>query len=163
MKSLWRISNHCDLSGLAGEKSDGRWHTRAPGKRIVYLTEHPAVALIETLVHLKGNPAIWPDKYQLMQVMVDPTVIDAARLVTGKDGYIIDRTEPLWVTQKEGDDWLNCQESAFLVVPSIPSPYSINYLFNPLHPDASSVEIDSCRWIGYDKRLFHVHRPATTG
>ncbi len=41
---LWRISNHDDLVGLGGEKADGRWHSAARGKRIVYLSEHPALA-----------------------------------------------------------------------------------------------------------------------
>ena len=36
----------------------------------------------------------------------------------------------------------------------------MNYLFNPLHPDAKGVEIEWCRWIKYDKRLFRM--PETT-
>jgi len=34
---------------LGAEKSDGRWHAAARGKRIVRLSEHPAAALIEML------------------------------------------------------------------------------------------------------------------
>ena len=157
MTSLWRISNHCDLSGLGGEKSDGRWHTAGRGKRIVYLSEHPAVALLETLANLKANPAVFPDRYQLLQVTVEQRVLDAARLITGKSGYVIDRLAPLSVTQKEGDNWLKLGDSVLLAVPSFPSPYSANYLFNPRHPDASGLKIEACRWIEYDKRLFHVH------
>ena len=41
-------------------------------------------------------------------------------------------------------------------VPSVPSPESVNYLFNPLHPDAKGVAIEWCKWIKYDKRLFHL-------
>jgi RES domain-containing protein len=47
--TLWRISRHDELDGWGGEKADGRWHTAAKGKRIVYLSEHPAVALVEEL------------------------------------------------------------------------------------------------------------------
>jgi hypothetical protein len=43
-----------------------------------------------------------------------------------------------------------------LAVPSAPSPESLNYLFNPLHPDAKGVAIEWCKWIKYDKRLFHL-------
>ena len=39
MNVLWRISARRDLEGLGGEKADGRWHTAARGKRIVYLAE----------------------------------------------------------------------------------------------------------------------------
>ena len=44
MRLLWRISNHCDLLGMGGEKSDGGWHTAARGKRVVYLSGYPALA-----------------------------------------------------------------------------------------------------------------------
>jgi RES domain-containing protein len=55
MGFLWRISNRCDLDGVGGEKADGRWHTAARGKRIVYLSELPAVALVEVLANLHAN------------------------------------------------------------------------------------------------------------
>ena len=48
---LWRISNYADLSGAGdGLLAAGRWHTR--GRRIVYLADHPASALLEMLVHM---------------------------------------------------------------------------------------------------------------
>lgn len=158
MTRLWRISNHCDLTGLGGEKTDGRWHTAARGKRIVYLSEHPALALIEALVGLKGNPALFPDRYQLLEVAIEEWLVERFRSVTGPGDLIPDRTTSLQWTQQKGDHWLQTQESAFLVVPSFPSPSSFNYLFNPLHPDAGGAKIKSCRWIEYDKRLFHAHK-----
>jgi hypothetical protein len=63
---LWRISSHGDLTGLGGEKTDGSWHTAARGKRLVYLSEHPALALIEALANLQGDPKLFPDTYQLL-------------------------------------------------------------------------------------------------
>ena len=72
--NLWRISRHDDLDGLGGERADGRWHTAAKGKRIVYLSEHPALALIEVLANLKGNPRLFPDAYRLMKISVHPKV-----------------------------------------------------------------------------------------
>ena len=77
--NLWRISRHDDLDGIGGEKADGRWHTAAKGKRIVYLSEHPAVALVEVLANLKGNPRLFPDAYRMMKLVVDPTVWVAAQ------------------------------------------------------------------------------------
>jgi hypothetical protein len=32
----------------------------------------------------------------------------------------------------------------------------MNYLFNPLHPDAAQVKIVDCLSIEYDKRLFKI-------
>jgi RES domain-containing protein len=150
---LWRISNRCDLQGLGGEKADGRWHTAERGKRIVYLSEHPAVALLEVLANLHINPSVFPEAYQLIKVSVadrlSREVLPAGRL---SDGW----QKNLMETQFVGDAWLAKRSGALLVVPSVPSPESFNCLLNPLHRDAKKVEIEWCRWIKYDQRLFRV-------
>jgi RES domain-containing protein len=153
MRLLWRISNHCDLEGIGGEKSDGRWHTAARGKRIVYLSEYPALALIEVLANLKGNPKLFPDSYQLMKIAVGDRVSTDA-LTT--DALVGNWRNDINQTRSIGDSWLAQRTSALLRAPSVSSPESLNYLFNPLHPDAKGVEIEWCKWIKYDKRLFHI-------
>jgi RES domain-containing protein len=152
VKRLWRISNYCDLSGIGGEKYDARWHTAARGKRIVYLAEHPALALIEVLVNLKGDPSTFPEKYQLIEIDVEDRVMEACQ-VFGKSDL---RKSGLAVTQAFGNDWLKSRKSALLAVPSFPSPMSTNYLLNPLHLNASGIKVASCKWIEYDQRLFRV-------
>jgi RES domain-containing protein len=64
--------------------------------------------------------------------------------------------DDLSTTQAIGDAWLAARKSPLLRVPSIPSPESWNYLFNPLHPRAASIKVDWARRITYDKRLFHL-------
>lgn len=156
MTALWRISNHCDLSGLGGERSDGRWHTAARGKRIVYLTEHPALALTETLVNLKGDPRRFPEKYQLLELSIENRLIEQVP-IADLHGAPLDPSTAIESTRRFGDDWLAAQSSVLLKVPSIPCPFSWNFLFNPLHPDAAAAtKIESCKWIEYDKRLFHI-------
>jgi len=152
MKLLWRISNHCDLQGMGGEKSDGRWHTTERGKRIVYLSDYPALALIEVLVNLRGNPNHFPDRYQLMKVAVADHV---ATDVLAPDKLANSWRDDIQQTKSIGDSWLARGNSALLAVPSVPSPESTNYLLNSLHPDAKGVEIEWCKWVRYDKRLFH--------
>jgi len=149
---LWRISNHADLQGLGGEKAEGRWHTPSRGKRIVYLSENPATALIETLANLKGNPALFPDAFQLLRIAVPATV--------SRTAVALSTLSALWKqtpteTQPIGNAWLSQAASALLRVPSAPSPESFNYLFNPLHPDAHLVTIKTAQRITYDQRLFH--------
>ena len=146
--TLWRISNHNDLAGLGGERSDGRWHTAARGRRIIYLSEHPALALIEILANLKGNPALFPERYQLMKI----TAPDAAAACSVPSP---DWRENLSETQSLGNAWLAAGASALLAVPSAPSPESLNYLLNPAHPDAKNLIVEWCEWLTYDKRLFH--------
>jgi len=156
---LWRISRHDDLDGVGGEKADGRWHTAAKGKRIVYLSEHPAVALVEILATLKGNPRLFPDAYRMMKLVIDPTVW-AATLIC--DPLPEDWRRDLIHTRALGDAWLNARTSALFHVPSAPSPESSNYLLNPLHPDARSLTVAWTKWVTYDKRLFHLHETSRT-
>ncbi len=188
--NLWRISRHDDLDGIGGEKADGRWHTAAKGKRIVYLSEHPAVALVEILANLKGNPRLFPNAYRMMKLGVHPNVWSAAEHVDPSS--ISPQHEPgaphlaseMWVsrapaaprpntpippdwrddldhTRRIGDAWLSARTSALLRVPSAPSPESSNYLLNPLHPDARTLTIAWTRWVTYDKRLFHLHEQSS--
>jgi RES domain-containing protein len=151
MNVLWRISNRCDLQGVGGEKADGRWHTAARGKRIVYLSEHPAVALVEVLANLHLNPKLLPDSYQLMKVTVGDGLMPAT---LPEDRLSNAWREQITETQAIGDEWLAKQDSAFLVVPSVPSPESLNCLLNPLHGDARKVSIEWCKWLKWDRRLF---------
>ena len=150
---LWRISNHADLVGLGGERRSGRWHTMAPGKRIVYLAEHPAVALLEDIANLRGDPTFFPDAFQLLRVTALANF--RPQRLTPKQVAAID-PDDLSTTQAIGDAWLAARKSPLLRVPSIPSPESWNYLFNPLHPRAASIKVDWARRITYDKRLFHL-------
>jgi RES domain-containing protein len=150
---LWRISNHGDLTGLGGEGTDGRWHTAARGKRIVYLSEHPALALVEALANLKGDPKLFPDSYRLIRI----SVADGVSSHVLVQNILADKwRENLLETRSAGDSWLAGGGSALLGVPSGPSPESLNYLFNPRHKDAGGLAIDWHKTIGYDKRLFHI-------
>jgi RES domain-containing protein len=150
---LWRISNHGDLAGLGGEKTNGRWHTAARGKRIVYLSEHPALALIEVLANLKGNPMLFPDTYQLIRI----SVADSVSMEELVPSILANRwREDIPQTRSAGDSWLAEGRSALLSVPSAPSPESRNYLLNPLHKDARGLAMDWHQRIEWDKRLFHV-------
>ncbi len=103
MRFLWRISNRCDLGGVGGERTDGRWHTAARGKRIVYLSEHPALALVEVLANLKGDPKLFPDAYQLIKIAVPDSV--SADSVTAA-ALPHDWRTNLPQTQLTGDAWL---------------------------------------------------------
>jgi RES domain-containing protein len=149
--ALWRISRHCDLEGLGGERSNGRWHTAERGKRVVYLSEHPAVALVEVLANIRGDARLLPAQYQLMKVVV-PEAVSAPAV----DPLPDDWRENQKKTQAFGNKWLAERQSALLAVPSVPSPESQNYLFNPSHPDARHLTVEWCRWFPFDKRLFHI-------
>ena len=149
---VWRISNHGDLSGRGGLRAAGRWHSA--GRPIVYLAEHPASALLEVLVHLDiDDGSALPVAYQLLEV------VTAAKV--GVLGLPANALNASWrddpgATRAIGDAWLASAQSALLRVPSALVPSVANYLFNPLHADASRLSIKSVARYPFDNRLFKV-------
>ena len=150
---LWRISIYNDLTGMGGEFSKGRWHTPAPGKRIVYLAEHPALALLETIVNLKGRPEDRAENYQLLRIEApDDIAVEQIEEQSLPENW---RETPT-LTRSLGDAWLERQTSAFIAVPSAPGPESKNYLLNPNHPDSEKITVTWSRWLRYDRRFFRL-------
>ena len=149
---LWRISNHADLSGEGGRVVGGRWHSR--GRPVVYLAEHPALALVENIVHLEIDPDDLPDTYQLIEVDLPDDVeteeLDADKLTKTNANW---RTN-LAFTRGLGDAWLSAGRTALIRMPSVVLPSSINLLVNPAHADARQARIVSTTRPPYDRRLF---------
>ena len=144
---LWRISNHTDLSGRGGVHREGRWHTR--GVPVVYLSESPALALLEVMVNFELAPDEIPANYQLLEV--DCSAVSV--LTLNEDGLGEQWEEQRSLTQRIGDQWLASGQSALLGVPSAVVPKSGNYLFNPRHPDAARATIRSSTRHPLDRRL----------
>ena len=149
---LWRISNYADLSGEGGRRRSGRWHSG--GRPVVYLAEHPALALLEDLVHLEGDVDDLPDTYQLLEIDVPDDIaisaIDAAQLGESDSDW----RRNLAATRAVGDDWLHDGRTALLRVPSVVLPKSTNVLLNPAHADAGRMRIVEAARPVYDRRLF---------
>lgn len=146
---LWRISNYGDLAGIGGLRAGGRWHYR--GQPVVYLAEHPALALLETMVHHEiGSLADLPDSYQLLRVEM-PEGIAIAELTS--DVIPADWRENLSWTQSTGTEWLEAGQELLLKVPSAILPHAYNYLFNPAHQDARSAFIAEYQRVPYDPRI----------
>lgn len=130
--NLYRISNYADLSGVGGTIVSGRWHT--VGAPIVYLAEHPALALLEALVQVESLPLL-PETYQLLRVETD---LDQDTIVRPPEKLDpVDRE----AARAWGDAWLRRSESALARIPSVVAPDSFNYLLNPRHADARRVRV----------------------
>src|SRR5437870_7869675 len=98
---LWRISNHTTLDGRGGLYASGRWHTE--GRPIVYLSENPAGALVEVLVHMELDPAHFPRSYRLLKAEAPEDL--SVRTVAGAElprNWISDQI----ATRTVGDEWL---------------------------------------------------------
>jgi RES domain-containing protein len=148
MKTLWRISNHLDLSGWGGRKYSSRWSSL--GKRVVYMAESPAGAMLEILVHLRGREEELPRTFALLEIEA-PEHLAARDILPLADA---DWKEQAESTQRIGDAWLASRETPLARVPSAIMPRTWNFLLNPEHPDAEQIKILSVIRERFDNRLF---------
>ena len=136
----WRLCRrpHADLTGEGASRFGGRWNS--PGRPVVYLAEHPALAALELRVHLDLPFDLLPVDFVLMRVAV-PDSPDIA-------------PPPSTATVATGDSWLTEATAATLRVPSVLVPHSWNVLLNPRHPNAVQVEVQGIEPFGFDARLW---------
>ena len=105
---------------------------------MVYCSESPAVALLETLVHFEIELRDIPARYRLLRIQAP----DAARL----EQVPIDELPKDWpenpdATPAIGDRWLQNRSTALLRVPSVLVPETFNVLLNPAHRDAMRIVV----------------------
>jgi RES domain-containing protein len=144
----WRVGRavHADLSGEGARRFGGRWNS--PGLPMVYLAEHPALAVLEVRVHLDLPPDLLPDDYVLMRVdLPDERPEEVATMPP----------DPRAV----GDAWLRSGRTAVLRVPSAIVPNATNLLLNPRHPRAADAQICMIQSFQFDARLWRGARPDT--
>ncbi len=151
MKTLWRISNHVDLGGWGGRKFSSRWTSL--GRRVTYMAETPAGAMVEILVHLKTRDDDFPRTLTLLEIEVPDESGVVQDLMPLAETDWKDRIE---MTQRVGDRWLDSRESPLARVPSAIMPHTWNILLNPEHPEAVRVRVISMIRERFDNRLFRL-------
>ncbi len=136
----WRLCRliYADLSGDGARRYGGRWNS--PGRPVVYLAEHPALAALEVRVHLDLPFELLPDDYVLLSVSV-------------RDGSIRE-TQTSENTVAAGNAWLEAGQTAALRVPSVLVPHAFNILLNPRHAVAANAGVASVEPFRFDPRLW---------
>ncbi len=129
---------YANLTGESARRYGARWNS--PGRPVVYLAEHPALAALEVRVHLDLPFELLPTDFVLMQAEVP-------------DGPISGFEVPA-ATAAAGDTWLTEAPSATMRVPSVLVPHAWNVLFNPRHPEAERALIRAIEPFGFDPRLW---------
>jgi RES domain-containing protein len=136
----WRLCRRpfADLSGEGARMFGGRWNK--PGMPMVYLAEHPALAVLEVRVHLDLPYELLPDDYVLMRVDLP--------------------SAPLFVysvpddTAATGTEWLKGGSSPAIRVPSVLMPHAWNILLNPRHAASAEARIVDAERFRFDPRLW---------
>lgn len=149
---VWRITasrfSRQALSGEGGLQASGRWHRR--GVPVVYASQSPELAVLETLVHLAESQV--PPALVLLGIDIDPSVrfdeIPVARLPRGW------RKIPAPPALADlGMEWLARGRGAALWVPSAVIPLSRNLIINPRHADVSKMTVATRQPFPLDPRL----------
>ena len=144
--TLWRISQYPGLTGIGGLYGDGRWHTK--GRQIIYTSDHPALALVETMAHLDLSLDEVPDALKLCRIEVDHRLGIHQR--TLPVGWQVNEV----MSRKVGDAWLAAREHPLFAVPSAVLPHATNYLVNPAHPDVAGKVVEvSVEDVWIDRRF----------
>ena len=131
---VYRLSPHSFSGDLAGEGNrlhGGRWNPK--GIPAIYTCEHPAVTLLEVLVHV--NKISLLPAYDLVTIEVPDSLKMFMPALTDLPADW--QTQPVpSSTIAFGQDWLVKSVYPLLRVPSvIMYPFSSNILINPRHPD----------------------------
>jgi RES domain-containing protein len=129
-----------DLASEAACRSNGRWNS--PGRAMVYMSDSPALALLELRVHLELTHELLPDDFVLVAATIPPDlpVETLASMPENPVAY--------------GDRWLDEARSALMMVPSVIVPEGSNVLLNPRHPDAALITVADHRPFRFDRRLW---------
>jgi RES domain-containing protein len=115
------------------------------------LTDHPASALVEVLVHLEVDPEDLPNAYQLLAVDF-PDDIHIETIEENKLGATW--REQANLTRQAGDPWLHQNRTALMRVPSAIVPAAVNWLLNPAHAESAKVHIAEVIPAPFDRSLF---------
>jgi len=155
--NLWRIIDRGlvreAFSGQAACDYGGRWNS--PGTRMVYCSEHPALAALEKLVHIQDMEQL-RQSYALISVDCPQKLAEtlSARLPKNWAG---ERARAR--LRRIGDQWSASRRSLALIVPSVVLPRSSNILLNPLHPAFVQLQIGRPDDFDFDPRLRRPARP----
>jgi RES domain-containing protein len=146
---LYRLTkkDHIALDGAGGLFMSGRWNDK--GIRVIYMSGSRSLTILENLVHLSDLTLIPPDMVIIKVLIPDDITmekLDEKKLTKGwRSNYL--------ETRHIGSKFLNSKKDLLLKVPSVIVPGEYNYLYNPLHPDASRCSINSEDPFIFDSRL----------
>lgn len=131
MRRGWRVSEYPGLDGIGGLYVAGRWHSL--GHQVIYLGEHPALALLESMAHMRLKLSAIPTTLKLVAVDIKEGASFSSAPDLPSDWQANEVT-----SQAVGDLWLDSRTALVLSVPSAIIAHATNYIVNPLHPQAST-------------------------
>lgn len=135
------------FSGEGARRYGGRWN--APGRPVVYVSEHLSLAALETLAH--ADRRRFERSYVAFEVHVPEDLVLELR---DEDLPADWRARPVSAGARAvGDAWLAQRASVALRVPSVLVPQERNLLLDPAHPRFADVRVGPAQAFRFDDRL----------
>lgn len=156
----WRLYDHQaphtklegfdPLDGRGGLFAPSRWNER--GVRMVYASESPSLAVLETLAHLSAQDL---DERMLIKIEIpdDATVEEVRTKHLVQLLRHLPGEHPEMRTREFGSRWAEEQRSYVLRVPSVVMPSETNLLLNPEHAEHAGTRVVSAELFLFDTRL----------
>jgi len=138
----WQICrpHEYEEQGKACLDTGGRWNS--PGRALVYMSEHPALAVLECRVHLDIPHEEMEHDHLLLRIRLPSHSLEELEAMPD---------DPV----AHGDAWLKEGRSAVLRVPSIVVQEGRNLLLNPEHPEGREARVVAATPFRFDRRLWN--------
>ena len=126
----------------------GRWNS--PGQPVIYAAASYAGAMLERLVYA-GTGRI-PKNQRVVVISIPARV--------SREEWSLEQLPGNWdsrdsiVARGVGDDWLQSQRRAVLIVPSAVVKFEKNIVINPAHPDFKWITASKPESVVWDVQLF---------
>jgi RES domain-containing protein len=136
------------FGGDGAAKFPGRWNHK--GVRAVYCSDTLAGACLETLVHIRPLPRVFPQSV-FFELEIDSHLLekpDIAKLPAAWNGPV-----PTKETRDYGTAFLTASRAVGLMIPTTVIPHGWNVVINPAHPKFRMVAIKGPSPFYYDPRL----------
>ena len=141
---------HQPLDVTGTRLNGGRWNP--PGVGILYTAEHPALALVEILVHMPQIPYDELPTYRLFSLEIPD---ESRRVLTSEELPAYWNENAYSRSQTILADWLAKPDVLALGVPSSVMPDGINYLLHPTHMEYQNIRVVEEKALVIDPRLWH--------
>lgn len=135
------------FSGVGASIVDGRWHHKQANIRAVYVARSRALAVLETLVHLRGIRYQPPESFLFTVDLPDEVVTPAPIKLEPPGGMTLGDMKEV------GMFFLRNNISVGMEVPSAIVPQESNVLVNVAHPDFRLEWVGEPEEFEYDRRL----------
>ena len=137
------------LSGKGAALKGARWNSI--GIELIYTAQNRSLAMAEVAVHFTW--ATLPDDYVMITIEIPDDV--------SKKQLSINELPVNWrnfphpnSTQKIGDEFVQENKYAILIIPSVVTTGDFNILINPNHKDFNRISISSIEEFPFDQRIF---------